>query len=149
MLSFAMIVEIRKQRKRSNSIRGIGMDRRIEGLLAELKNWGCDIDGALERFLEDRQLYAECLRMAAEDPAYELLEKAFRAGAEQEAFDCAHTLKGVLGNLGLTPLFEAAVRMTELLRERQDGAGIVFYREILPANDKLKEIIGNWEIQSE
>ena len=32
------------------------------------------------------------------------------------AFEAAHSLKGFLGNLGLTPLYEAAVELTELLR---------------------------------
>ena len=36
------------------------------------------------------------------------------------AFEAAHALKGVLGNLGLTPLYEPVAEMTECLRSKTD-----------------------------
>ena len=30
-------------------------------LLEELKSWGCDVDGAMERFIDDEGLYRTCL----------------------------------------------------------------------------------------
>ena len=35
------------------------------------------------------------------------------------AFEAAHTLKGVVGNMGLTPLYEAVCVIVEPLRSRE------------------------------
>ena len=37
----------------------------MEELFDSLKNWGCDVDGALARFIGDRELYRSCLHTAA------------------------------------------------------------------------------------
>ena len=76
----------------------------MEELFDSLKNWGCDVDGALARFIGDRELYRSCLHTAAGDQNFELLPEALRAGEMGRAFECAHTLKGMLANMGLIPL---------------------------------------------
>ena len=45
----------------------------MEELFDSLKNWGCDVDGALARFIGDRELYRRCLYTAATDQNFELL----------------------------------------------------------------------------
>lgn len=35
------------------------------------------------------------------------------------AFEAAHTLKGVVGNMGLTPLYQAVCEIVEPLRKRE------------------------------
>ena len=52
----------------------------MEELFDSLKNWGCDVDGALARFIGDRELYRSCLHTAAGDQNFELLPEALRAG---------------------------------------------------------------------
>ena len=52
----------------------------MEELFDSLKNWGCDVDGALARFIGDRELYRRCLHTAAGDQNFELLPEALRAG---------------------------------------------------------------------
>ena len=51
----------------------------MEELFDSLKNWGCDVDGALARFIGDRELYRSCLHTAAGDQNFELLPEALRA----------------------------------------------------------------------
>ena len=46
----------------------------------------------------------------------EIFEKAFKKGDTATAFDAAHTLKGVLANVGLTPLYNTTVEIVEPLR---------------------------------
>ena len=58
--------------------------------------------------------------MAAKDPNFEKLEIALAMEEPDDAFEAAHALKGVLGNLALTPLFEPANEMCELLRGRTE-----------------------------
>ena len=45
-------------------------------VLEKLRAWGCDLDGALERFLGDEELYKSCLPMVAEDEAFDGLKEA-------------------------------------------------------------------------
>ena len=101
----------------------------MEELFDSLKNWGCDVDGALARFIGDRELYRSCLHTAG-DQNFELLPEALRAGEMGRAFECAHTLKGMLANMGLIPLYDIVVRIVEPLRAGEPA-------ELLPVCDKL------------
>lgn len=49
-------------------------------LLKRLENWGCDIEGAMDRFLGDEELYIECLHTACEEPSFEKLGEDLAAG---------------------------------------------------------------------
>jgi HPt (histidine-containing phosphotransfer) domain-containing protein len=84
--------------------------------IEKLRDWGCDIDGAFERFLNDRDLYNECLSMFVEDENIFELEKHINDDNQQVPFVIVHTLKGVAGNLGITPLYESLVTLCESLR---------------------------------
>lgn len=114
-------------------------------LLQELRIWGCDIDGAMERFMEDSELYETCLYTVLKDPAFEGLGKALREKKVQEAFDCAHTLKGVLANMGLTPMYEIVVRILEPLRAGNDENLLPVYQELLASAGYLRELLGGSE----
>ena len=75
--------------------------------LDRLKNWGCDVDGAMERMLNDEEFYMECLQQTADDAEFEKLGEVLARRDVQASFDAAHTLKGVLANMGLTPLYDS------------------------------------------
>jgi HPt (histidine-containing phosphotransfer) domain-containing protein len=45
---------------------------------------------------------------------------AIKKGDLEAAFHVAHSLKGVLGNLSLTPLYDVIYNMTEFLRNRTE-----------------------------
>lgn len=110
--------------------------------LQTLAEWGCDIEGALERFLEDDELYMTCLETLVVDNAYEKLGKALAEGKVAEAFDYAHTLKGVLSNLGLTPMICIVEKIVEPLRAGFGEGLEEFYEQLLDANEHLKCILG-------
>lgn len=88
------------------------MDERIK----VLEDLGCDIEGAMERFLEDEEFYLECYDKVIIDPCFEELKEALDAHDLKRGFECAHTLKGVLSNLGLTSLYNIIFEMVETLR---------------------------------
>lgn len=111
-------------------------------LLDSLKAWGCDVDGALERFVGDGELYVTCLNTVLTDKAFAGLGDALGKGDIQEAFDHAHTLKGVLANMGLTPMFDIAVRIVEPLRAGNGENLMPIYDELLQAKNKLEAMIG-------
>lgn len=85
----------------------------MTSLTERLAARGNDTAGALARFLGDEALYGDCFRMFLNDPCFLQLEDA------PTAFDAAHTLKGVAGNLGLTALYGALSALTEPLRRGQ------------------------------
>lgn len=116
----------------------------MKKLYGELRKWGCDVDGALERVVGDEELYRDCLQSIARDEAFFALGDALRAGDVDRAFDHAHTLKGVLANLGLTPLYDIVVRVVEPLRAKRVDGVMEEYDKLLAARERLEAIIKNY-----
>lgn len=110
-------------------------------LLEELKKWGCDVEGALERFVGDEELYKTCLYTVLSDKAFEGLGESLRVGQSKEAFDYAHTLKGVLANMGLTPMYDIVVRIVEPLRAEDLEGLLPVYEELLQAKSVLAAMV--------
>lgn len=114
----------------------------MKTIFQTLEEWGCDVDGALDRFLEDEELYMTCLKTVISDTAFEKLGMALDEKKVSEAFDYAHTLKGVFANLGLTPMFTIVENIVEPLRggSAENLQGV--YEELLASNEHLKSILG-------
>lgn len=87
-----------------------------DALLSKLYAWGCDVDSALPRFLDDKDLYCNFVRQVAEEESFPLLGDAIKKGDAKLAFEKAHELKGVLANMSLTPLYNLVVEIVEPLR---------------------------------
>ena len=126
------------QRNRRLEVKLVGM----EEVFKKLEEWGCDVEGALERFFDDKDLYMTCLEMVITDSNFDKLGVALEEKNVLEAFDCAHTLKGVFANLGLTPMFSIVVTIVEPLR-----GGLAYnlnenYEKLLASNEQLKCILG-------
>lgn len=85
-------------------------------LCTELKNWGCDVDGAKKRCLDDEDFYCKLVKTVMHDPSFEELGGTLEAGDVTKSFDLAHSLKGSLANVGLTPLYDLIVEIVEPLR---------------------------------
>lgn len=94
-----------------------------ELLKRQLAENGADVEGALRRFIGNEALYVKFFLKLKDDPSYGDLNRNLEQGNYEEAFKAAHTLKGVSANLGLTPLYQNASAMTELLR-RKNVSGI-------------------------
>ena len=112
-----------------------------QDIFRELKNWGCDVDGAMERFLEDEELYVSCLQMMVSDANFEKLGTALKEKAVEQAFDASHTLKGVFANLGLTPIFLLVEQIVEPLRKGVAENLWEPYEELLNGREQLKRIL--------
>lgn len=85
-----------------------------------LKKFGCDTDDGLTRCMGNEAFYFKLIGKVIDDKNFQALEDAVAAKDLDAAFDAAHSLKGVLGNLALTPVYEPVFEITELLRERKD-----------------------------
>lgn len=94
----------------------------MNNLCTKLNQWGCDIPGAMRRFLDDEDLYTSCLATMLADDSFEKLGMAIQENDVTKAFDAAHSLKGTLGNMGLTPMYEIIIQIVEPLRDgKLDG----------------------------
>ena len=111
-------------------------------LIEELKGLGVDVDGALDRVMGDQELYIMMLGMflssVEENP---VCEKDFDGGDLEGLIKRVHTLKGITGNLGLTPLFDGYTKSLGLLRSGDaKGAGAV-YAGLVPVQASVIECI--------
>ena len=109
--------------------------------LLKLKNWGCDMDGAMDRLLQDEELLLSCIQQTAEDAAFDKLGEALRAGDAREAFEQAHMLKGVTANVGLTPLYSILCGLVEPLRAGSTAGVPEQYEQLLEKRVELRGIL--------
>lgn len=113
------------------------MDSKIE----DLKALGCDIEEALSRFLEDESFYLECLEQVIYDENFQRLQRALENHQGQQAFDCAHTLKGLFANLGLTSLSAIMEEIVEPLREGREEDLLGKFQTLMAEREKYVNII--------
>ena len=83
-----------------------------------LREWGADVDEGLTRCMNNEDFYLKLVGMVLPDDQLENLAEALAANDLDCAFGISHALKGMYGNLALTPVFAPVNEMTELLRSR-------------------------------
>lgn len=81
--------------------------------------YGVDYNSTMARFMGKEAMYLKFLDMLFKDDNLEKLGTALEQQDYEAAFAAAHTLKGVVGNMGLTPLFNAVCAIVESLRKRE------------------------------
>lgn len=85
----------------------------------KLADYGADVETALGRFANDEGLYEKCFYMLVDDPNFAALGTAIADKDYEEAFKAAHAIKGVTGNLELTPLYNAISVIVDDLRSNK------------------------------
>lgn len=91
--------------------------------LDDLRAYGANVDEGLGRCMGMEAVYLRLVGTIASEQNFGRLQEAIAAGDLDSAFEAAHALKGVLGNLSLTPLFDPMSELCEALRasNRQPG----------------------------
>ena len=107
----------------------------------KLKAWGCDVDGALDRMMGDECFYLSLLGRAVKDPAFVALGAALEQRDAKKAFEQAHLLKGVLGNMGLTPLYLITCKIVEPLRSGKTRGLTMPYQALMAAHQQLRRML--------
>ena len=105
--------------------------------IEKLRDWGANVDEAMERCLNNEAFYLRLADKALQDPNFDRLKDAIGAGDLDKAFEAAHALKGVMANLALTPLLTPVQEITELLRSRTQTN----YAPLLARIDKQKDLL--------
>lgn len=106
----------------------------------DLKAYGANTEAALSRLMGNGDFYLKLIPKVFEDRNFDALSESIAAKDLDKAFEAAHSLKGVLGNLELTPLLKPVVEITELLRARQDVDYTPYLEEISKQKAKLEEL---------
>ncbi len=110
--------------------------------LDALKEYGADTEKGLAMCMGNEALYFRLVGSVPEEPRFAELTAAIEKKDYDAAFESAHALKGVLGNLSLTPLYEKASAITELLRKRTDMDYSGMIKELTDAKDALAKLCG-------
>ncbi|MBR6470916.1 MAG: Hpt domain-containing protein [Victivallales bacterium] len=86
--------------------------------IKELSDFGANVQEGLQRCVNNEGFYLRLVKKVSGDANFQKLFDAMDAGDLDSAFEAAHALKGALGNLSLTPLFNPVSELTEILRPR-------------------------------
>ena len=102
-----------------------------------LRACGANTQEGLGRCMNNEAFYIRLVNMALDDASFQKLSDAVAAGDKKAGFEAAHSLKGVLGNLALTPIYAPVAEMTELLRAAAAADYQSYLDRVLAARDQM------------
>lgn len=114
------------------------MDERKKSILTTA---GIDVDSAMERFMGSEALFARLMKKFLEDTNFDKLTDALSAGDMEEALKASHSLKGVCGNLSMTPLFELLSRQVLAFRDGDAETALSLMPEITQIRRQIIQAI--------
>ena len=106
-----------------------------------LKALGANTEEGLGRCLNNEEFYLRLVKMAISDQTLEQLKDALDRNDLDEAFEKAHALKGVLGNVSLTNVLEPILEITEDLRARTEKDYTAQINQIMEEAGKVRALI--------
>ncbi len=99
--------------------------------IEKLKNLGADVETGLSRCAGNEALYLKLAGMGLGDAKFEELGAALNQNNLDKAFELCHALKGVIGNLAITPLYDSLSILTENLRNREKADYDFLYSQVI------------------
>ena len=103
-----------------------------------LRELGANVDEGLERCMGMEDFYMEMIELGLSDERFEALGQALEAGDLDNSFEHVHALKGVIGNLALTPLYETICEITEHLRAREQMDYKPLYEKLISQRNAFR-----------
>lgn len=111
-----------------------------------LEQLGVDKREVLERFMQNKDLYARILIKFRDDPTYKEFKEAEKNRDYEKMFRAAHTLKGVAGNLGLSHLCRSVSDIADQLRHGEPQNPDLLLEDIYSLDQKYelaKQVLDN------
>ncbi len=102
----------------------------------ELRRADVDVDGAIARFSNKEERYIKYLKLFRADNNFNELVSAIENNDCAKAFECCHSLKGVVGNLGFRTIFPNVYDACEVLRNG----------EMKGVNELIYDVRDNYQI---
>ena len=103
---------------------------------------GVDVNQALICLYNDKEFYEEMLDKFRKDTQYSLMLQAFEAGDASLAFQHAHSLKGIAGNLSFVKLYSGLEVLVEELRHGDLNRAGETLPEVRKAYEDIMEALG-------
>jgi HPt (histidine-containing phosphotransfer) domain-containing protein len=91
-----------------------------------LKSYGMDAEATIARFCGNEPLMLRFLTGFPSDKTMQSLRNAAASADREGMMVAAHSLKGLAGNLGLTPLYEASSSLMSALRQSQENITVLY-----------------------
>lgn len=88
----------------------------MNGMLEKLAGLGADVKDGLNRFMENESLYVRCLQKFPPQAEQCTLRGDLERKDYAAAVQSAHTMKGLTGNLSITPLYTRYAEIVARLR---------------------------------
>lgn len=111
----------------------------------ELKSLGVDIEEALDRFMGNGALYEKMLNKLTAAVRDVQVLPFFEAGDHKTALENAHALKGVTGNLSITPLYKGYTEIVDELRADNPEKARKILDDILPVQEQIIACIEKYQ----
>ena len=108
--------------------------------IEDIERFGADTKAGLGRCMGNGDFYIRLFKMMPNDQNFGLLFAAADKGDLDGAFEAAHALKGALGNLSITCLYEPMCKLTEILRPRTPVDCSALVGEIRAKYDELVKL---------
>ena len=113
-------------------------------LITELKNMGANTDEGVERCMNKPELYEKLVKKVPANIEKLEVMQYFDEGDYQTALTNAHTIKGIAGNLSLTPLYTAYTEIVNLLRADNPEKARRILEETLPVQEQIISCIKSY-----
>ena len=110
-------------------------------LLKEIQRLGADTEDGLRRFMNHSVLYEKMLMKFPASLRNLTLSSHLQCRRIPEALEAAHNIKGMTGNLSLTPLYTAYSNIVIHLRADRLEEAVRIYQEILPLQEEFLSCI--------
>lgn len=115
-------------------------------LTEALKGLGVDVNEGLDRVMGDSSLYEMMLGMFVDTVRDNPVSpEDFDGTSLEELIKRVHMLKGVTGNLALTPLFNGYNQSLVLLRAEQAAQAKTEFERILPLQAEIIDCIKRYQ----
>ena len=114
------------------------MDEKIKHTFIDA---GIDVDDDMHRFMDREDLFVRFMKQYPDDDSLKLLTEDIDRGDVHEAFEHAHALKGVAGNLGFKTMLESLVPVVEKLRGGSLEGSEEYIMKIRESDRKIRDAI--------
>lgn len=115
------------------------------GLIEDIALLGADTDDGLTRFMGNSALYERMLKKLPGVIEANPVMTFVKSGDLDSALTNAHTIKGVVGNLSLSPLYDNYTKVVELFRGREPAKAEELLERTLEIQRQFMECIKKYD----
>ena len=103
----------------------------------KLQEFGVDTAEGLNRCMNMESFYFKMIKMGLANEYFDKLESELKNNDIAAAFESAHALKGVVGNLAIASIYKPLADITEKLRAKESADYISLYAPVKELRDNL------------